>query len=275
MTIQHADRAGLRISLSDHVSIRDCTFADNGTWGLFTDFSDYTLVGGQRILWGGGRAWDLYQQLQRLPTIRRNRLHDNHGCGLHMNGDISMGGDGVISYALVEGNIIYENGVGGGSGINMDGVTNSIVRNNLLYDNHASGISIYQIDGGSGSTGQPGAQQYDPHGFRRALGDQYTERFWHRKSALQQYRLQLPSLAGELSRLPPGALDGFASDYNIVMDRFSADDGDTRLTLAEWQAMGYDTHSIIADPAQLFVNPVAGNYHLLSNRPGSRCRRCS
>ena len=85
------------------------------------------------------------------PTIRGNRLHHNHANGLHMNGDASMGDDGIISYAIVEGNIIYENGNGGGSGINMDGVTNSIIRNNLLYDNHASGISLYQIDGGSGS----------------------------------------------------------------------------------------------------------------------------
>ena len=73
-----------------------------------------------------------------------------------MNGDASItnpghDSDGIISFGLIENNIIYENGVGGGSGINMDGVTDTIVRNNLLYENHASGISIYQIDGGSGS----------------------------------------------------------------------------------------------------------------------------
>ena len=53
----------------------------------------------------------------------------------------------IISFALVERNIIYENGVGGGSGINCDGVSDSIFRNNLLYNNHASGISLYGIDG--------------------------------------------------------------------------------------------------------------------------------
>ncbi len=50
------------------------------------------------------------------------------------------------------------------------------------------------------------------------------------------------------------------------MDRFSTDDGDTRITLAQWRALGYDTHSIIATPAQLFMNPSAGDYHL---KPGS------
>ena len=75
------------------------------------------------------------------PIIRGN-IHDNHACGLHMNGDASMGGDGVISNALVENNVIYNNGVGGGSGINCDGVTDSIIRNNLLYNNHANGRSL-------------------------------------------------------------------------------------------------------------------------------------
>ena len=64
-----------------------------------------------------------------------------------------MGGDGIISGALVENNVIYDNGRGGGSAINGDGVQNSTFRNNLIYNAHASGISLYRIDGGGGSTG--------------------------------------------------------------------------------------------------------------------------
>mgnify|MGYP003418172734 CR=1 FL=1 len=45
-----------------------------------------------------------------------------------------------------------ELGAGGGSGINGDGLINSVIRNNLLYDNHASGISLYRIDGATGAT---------------------------------------------------------------------------------------------------------------------------
>ncbi len=116
-----------------------------------TSFSDYTTVENCES-YGAVNEHGIYiSNSSDYPIIRGNRLHHNNGCGLHMNGDISMGGDGVISYALVEDNIIYENGAGGGSGINMDGVTHSIIRNNLLYNNHASGISLYQIDGGSGS----------------------------------------------------------------------------------------------------------------------------
>ncbi len=38
LTIQNATRAGMRIDNSHHVAVRNCTFANNGTWGLFTDF---------------------------------------------------------------------------------------------------------------------------------------------------------------------------------------------------------------------------------------------
>ncbi len=127
LTIQNAIRAGMRIDNSHHVTVRNCTFANNGTWGLFTDFT--TVEDCES--YGAADEHGIYiSNSSDYPTIRGNRLHHNNGCGLHMNGDISMGGDGIISYALVERNIIYENGAGGGSGINMDGVTNSVIRNN-------------------------------------------------------------------------------------------------------------------------------------------------
>jgi parallel beta-helix repeat protein len=88
-------------------------------------------------------------------------VHDNHANGLHFNGDESLGGDGLIQNALVEGNVIYGNGAGGGSGINMDGGTGGTIRNNLLYDNHASGISLYRIDASAGASDNPRRQQHD------------------------------------------------------------------------------------------------------------------
>ena len=98
LTIRHATRAGIRISVSDHVTVRNCTMADNGTWGLFTDFSDHTTVENCKS-YGVANEHGIYiSNSSDYPTIRSNRLHHNRGCGLHMNGDISMGGDGIISY---------------------------------------------------------------------------------------------------------------------------------------------------------------------------------
>src|SRR5262249_59487733 len=74
-----------------------------------------------------------------------------------------------------------------------------------------------------------------------------------------------PSYRGSINAVT-GSLAGFASDYNVVMDRFSTDGGDTRLTLADWQALGYDRHSRIATPTQLFVDP-SGDFHLKSGSP--------
>ena len=70
------------------------------------------------------------------PVIKGNILFGNAGCGLHMNGDASQspaipdgtsdGNNGNIVGALVEDNIIYNNGaVSGGSAINGDGLQNS------------------------------------------------------------------------------------------------------------------------------------------------------
>jgi hypothetical protein len=246
--------------------VRDCTFADNGRWGVFTDFSDDTLVENCES-YGAVEEHGIYiSNSSDHPTIRRNRLHHNHACGLHMNGDISMGGDGIIAYALVEDNIIYENGAGGGSGINMDGVTDSLVRNNLLYDNHASGISLYQIDGGSGSRDNRVLNNaiLVPADGRWALNIPNSNDTGNK--LFNNIVFNFHSWRGSILIAEP-TLAGFESDYNVVMDRFSVDGGDTRISLAQWQALGFDTHSIVATPDQLFVDPAAHDYHLKAGSP--------
>ncbi len=265
LTIQHATRAGLRISWSHHVSVRRCLFADNGRWGIFTDFSDYTLIEDCES-YGARLEHGIYiSNSSDYPIIRRNRLHHNYACGLHMNGDISMGGDGIISHGLVECNMIYANGVAGGSAINMDGVTDTIVRNNLLYDNHASGISVFQIDGGSGSQNNRLLNNtiIMPADGRWAINIPETSDTGNKvfNNILFSYH---PWRGGILIAEPH--LAGFESDYNIVVSRFSVDGGDSVIGLDAWRALGYDRHSIIATPEQLFVNPAARDYHL---KPGS------
>jgi parallel beta-helix repeat protein len=266
LTIQNATRAAVRIDNSHHVTVRNCTFANNTTWGLFTDFSDYTTVENCES-YGAAEEHGIYiSNSSDYPTIRGNRLHHNNGCGLHMNGDISMGGDGIISYALIENNIIYENGTGGGSGINMDGVTNSLIRNNLLYNNHASGISIYQIDGGSGSHDNRVLNNTILMASNGRWGINIPGTDDTNNKLFNNIIYNYHSWRGSITIGSP-TLSGFESDYNVVMDRFSTDDGDTRLTLAQWQALGYDLHSIIAMPIQLFVNASAADYHLTPGSP--------
>ncbi len=266
LTIQDADRAGLRISLSDHVTVRDCTFANNYRWGIFTDFSDYTTVENSES-YGASDEHGIYiSNSSDYPTIRGNRLHHNAACGLHMNGDISMGGDGIISEATVEDNIIYENGTSGGSGINMDGVTNSIIRNNLLYNNHASGISIYQIDGGSGSHDNQVLNNTILMASDGRWGVNIPNTNDTNNKLFNNIVYNYHSWRGSITIASP-TLSGFESDYNVVMDRFSTDDGNSQITFTAWQALGYDTHSIIATPDQLFIDHLSDDYHLKSSSP--------
>jgi len=266
LTIQHATRAGLRISLSDHVTVRHCTLADNGRWGLFTDFSDYTLIEDIES-YGAVDEHGIYiSNSSDFPTIRGSRIHHNHANGIHMNGDLSQGGDGVISFGLIEGNLIYDNGLGGGSGINLDGVTDSLIRNNLLYDNHASGISVYQIDGGSGSQNN------------RLLNNTII------MPADGRWAINIPDLNDTGNQIfnniifsdhnwrgsiliPEPNLGGFESDYNVLVNRLSTDGGNSTISLAAWQTLGYDSHSFIATPNELFVDPAAGDYRLKAGSP--------
>src|SRR6476661_2905773 len=87
------------------------------------------------------------------PIIRGNRVWGNHDAGIQLNADVSMGGDGIITNALIENNVIYDNGLGGGASINCDGVQNSVIRNNLIYNAHATGIVLYVGNGAAGSSG--------------------------------------------------------------------------------------------------------------------------
>jgi hypothetical protein len=59
---------------------------------------------------------------------------------------------------------------------------------------------------------------------------------------------------------------GFVSDYNSVMSRFSIDSGDTVISLAAWQALGYDAHSFLATPSDLFQMP-GSDFHLAPTSP--------
>src|SRR6185503_1803906 len=63
------------------------------------------------------------------------------------------------------------------------------------------------------------------------------------------------------------SVTGFTSDYNMVVNRFSTNEGGSTLSLAGWQALGNDAHSAVSTPAALFVDPAGNNYHLKTGSP--------
>jgi hypothetical protein len=263
-TVTSLPRAGIRAVLNNHVTIRGNTGDLNGRWGILTGFSDDLLIENNTMSRSQAEHGIYVGNSGDRPVIRRNVVWGNNANGIHMNGDLSQGGDGIISGAIVEGNIIHDNGVAGGSGINCDGVQSSIIRNNLLYNNHASGISLYQIDGGQPARNNQVLNNtiIEASDARWAINIQNASTG---NVVRNNILYNLHSFRGSID-ISSDSLPGFVSDANVVMDRLSIDG--TRVTLAAWRsATGQDTRSIIAAPAALFVDFAGNDYRLSSTSP--------
>lgn len=265
--VSNRSRAGIRAVTCEHVTIRDNTTDGNFKWGIFTGFCDDLLIE-DNVTSNSVDEHGIYvSNSGDRPTIRGNVTFGNNDCGIQLNGDASEGGDGIISDAVIEGNIIHDNNLGtGGSAINMDGVQDSLIANNLLYDNHSSGISLFQDDGGGPSSGNRVLNNtvLVASDGRWALNiqdgavDNTAE-----NNILWNYH----SYRGSLD-ISEDSLPGFHSDHNAVMDRFTTDDGDSILTLAEWQQQtGQDAHSFVTTPDALFVDVADDNYQLSPSSP--------
>jgi parallel beta-helix repeat protein len=260
-----AIRAGVRVDQSPRITVRNGVFGNNTTWGIFTDFSDDLLLENNEC-YGSMNEHGIYvSNSGDRPVVRGNRLHDNNAAGVQLNADASAGGDGIITGALIENNVIYGNGAAGGAAIILDGVQDSVVRNNLLYDNHATGIVNYMGDGAEG-----------PRGMRilHNTVDQAADARW----ALLMFNTTGTNVVrnnilynrhpfrGGITYETPTDVANTDSDYNI-MDRVTPDDGNTIYTLAQWQAMGHEPHSLSVPLANLFVNPASGDYHIVAGSP--------
>jgi parallel beta-helix repeat protein len=261
LEIKNAYRAGVRVSGSDHVTIKNVKSHDNGRWGIFSDFSNYLLIENCQC-YGSKLEHGIYTSNSGdNPIIRGNIIHDNYACGIHMNGDISMGGDGVISQALVENNIIYSNGAGGGSGINCDGVKDSIIRNNLLYNNHASGISLYCIDGDAASNNN---QVY----FNTVIVASDGRWALNLKDGSSQNKIYNNILVNNNlnhGSITTDSIIGLESDYNILTTNshpVTPDDENTYPSFSQWQVLGFDKHSKQTTITQVFTNPSGNDYTL-------------
>jgi parallel beta-helix repeat protein len=259
-------RAGIRTVTNTGVILRNNRCDQNNTWGILTGFSANILIENNECSRSAVEHGIYVSNSADNPTVRGNVLWGNNANGLHMNGDIhSGGGDGIISGALVENNIIYDNGRAGGSGINCDGVQSSLFRNNLIYNTHASGISLYRIDGGGGSTGNVVVNNTVLVAADGRWALNISGGSTH-NTVRNNIFYTAHSFRGSIT-ISADSLSGFTSNHNVVMDRFSTDGGNSRITLAQWRAAtGEDQTSVIAAPADLFVNIAASNYRL---KPGS------
>ena len=257
-------RNGIRLVTAEHITIKNNTCLNNSR-GIFTGFVDYVVIENNLCAYSWDEHGIYHSNSGDHPIIRYNICHHNNSCGIHMNGDLSMGGDGMITDAIIEGNIVYENGEAGGSGINCSGVADSKIFNNLLYQNHASGISLYK---GGSAYGSYNTKIYNNTIINASdsrwcvnIGDSSTTA----DTLYNNILINLHSWHGSIA-IDEVSLNEFYSDYNIIIDAISRDGDATAISLFEWQELGYDNHSMLADSMdQIFADWGNGDFHLLAS----------
>ncbi|MDB4961808.1 MAG: hypothetical protein JWP01_1807 [Myxococcales bacterium] len=263
LTVTGATRAGISALDCHHITVRGNRVDANGRWGVFSSHCDDFVVERNEVSRSGTEHGVYASNSADRPVIRDNRIWGNGMCGVHMNGDINFGGDGVISNAIVEGNVILDNGRRGGSAINADGVADSLIRNNVLDGNHASGISLYRIDGGAASTGN----RIINNTVRMASDARWAVNIQDGSSGnvMRNNILIHPSASRGVLDICAACTTGMSSDRNAFTGGFMV--AGTTINLAAWRTRtGGDGASFTATDAALFTAPATGD---LTLRPGS------
>ncbi len=270
-----APRSGIDVRGAARIAVERNRVRASGLSGIFTAFADRVRILDNESYENGEHGVYASNSGDR-PRIVGNLLWDNAASGIHLNGDLSQGGDGVIARARIARNAILGNGRLGGSGINLDGVRQALVVNNLVVDEHASGISLFRQDGAICSSGNRvfhntvvvaedgrwALNLPDPGCANNRVVNNvlWTSHPWRGSIAVAEPR-------------PPG----FESRHNAVRDRFSVDGGETRISFEEWRGLGHGEGSFLASPEELFVDAAAGDYRLRRGGPaqdaGARLRR--
>lgn len=198
-------------------------------------------------------------------TLRGNTISvapKPESSGIHFNGDLSVGGDGIISGLLVEKNIVYS---AAQNGLNMDGVQDSTIQNNLVFGNTRHALRAYRIDGAQGPRNLkiinntfvvPGTSA----GWAIALSEDGGGHVIFNNILIKE------GTGGGSIRVDNL---NFSSNHNAVIDRFSRDNENTTIGLATWRTFGpdKDQNSFLSTSSDLFVNPAADNYQLRAGSP--------
>lgn len=146
LRIEGARRGGVVVFGSSNITIRGCIILSNGVWGIQTSMSEGVSVESCEV-GGSQREHGIYFSTTDRPLVRDCLIRDNAACGIHLNGDLNEGGDGMITGAVIVSNRIERNGARGGAALNMDGVEQSVVAGNRIENNLAGGVVIFRENG--------------------------------------------------------------------------------------------------------------------------------
>ena len=199
-------------------------------------------------------------------TIRGNTISNAtpaESAGIHINGDASIGGDGIVSGLTIENNAIHDMAV---NGLSLDGVQNSVIRNNLIYGNGRHALRAFQIDAAAG----PANLSIVNNTFNGTGG-------WAIKISEDAggHTIFNNILLGSSGSICVSNTNLISND-NAAVDRFSFDNESTVVTLASWRTQkGNDANSFVTTSSSLFVNAAAGDYRLNNVSPAIDTGRSS
>lgn len=283
----NAYRAGCRIDDCYYVTIQGCVFSNGGTWGIFTDYSDYVVLEGNECNNSGAEHGIYHSNGGDYGIIRGNYCHDNNASGIQINADpraidVSFGtrGDGICVNNIVENNWCLNNGAAGGAGLNFASIRNSDIRNNLVICNkNQSGMAFWDDDVLNDAVPQPGYGSMNNRIYHNTVVMQPgTGRFcvtMMNASTGNNFRDNIfRAGARGVMTWTSDCLTGLVEQYNLVSASgtwalFEDDSGTpSYATLAAWQASsaGRGTGSVQAAP--VFTNSGSNDWTQTAASPG-------
>ncbi len=136
--VNDAPRVGIRAVTATGVIIRNNVISRSGLDGILTGYTPQIQII-DNVASGSEQEHGIYISNSTSsadnPVVRGNEVFDNNQNGVQINGDCWVGGDGIISGAMVENNIVHHNNW---KGFSMISLQNSTIRNNLIYENGLS-----------------------------------------------------------------------------------------------------------------------------------------
>ena len=263
---------GIKIAGSTNVTVKNTTVTGIGYgFGIIADNANNVVLEDNTITGTGDGGNSDYGHGIYISgstndaVVVGNTIANNAYIGIHINGDASEGGIGLVTNALVENNVIYNNGQ---NGINADGLQSSVIENNLIYNYQNYGICLYQSDAAAGSKNNVIVDNTIDSGTSTGTGG--AIRILDSSTGNTILNNILLDGSTNVYRIAADSVSGTVSNYNVVSvgAQVQSDDTGSEEPFSSWQSStGQDKNSFSATPAQLFVSPSANNFQELSTSP--------